>query len=88
MQLNRPPPEYQTGDGGKTTTFGVTELLALFLELQIGSCFLLPAHLADAVLQPGHVRQDDLHAQEKQRTLQAGGHPKHHEEDKEPQRGE
>ena len=51
------------------------------LILQISEGVLLRAHLADAVLQPRHVRADGLHAEEEQRPLAEGGHqPQHHQE--------
>ena len=52
------------------------------LILQISEGVLLRAHLADAVLQPRHVRADGVHAEEEQRPLAEGRHqPQHHQED-------
>ena len=49
---------------------------------------LLRPNLADAVLQPDHVRQDDLHAEEEQRPDEEGWHPQHQESQDESQGGE
>ena len=52
------------------------------LILQISESVLLRSHLADAVLQPRHVRADGVHAEEEQRPLAEGRHqPQHHQED-------
>ena len=56
-------------------------------EIQISKGVLLRPHLADVVLQPDHVRQDDLHAEKEPCPHQEGRHSQH-QEDQESQGGE